>query len=135
MKLPKKIGVTGMVLVTAGAVWVLALRQVPDLPDRAPPGSATHGAKPAAARADVEAATKYLPPAPPEPTFSTAEQTLTYYGALLEGERKALVVIEEALRTARSVPQTSRDYLAHLEAMRTEYRQRIERHQTKLAVR
>ena len=75
----------------------------------------------------------HLAPAPPEPTFSSREQTVHYYDALVEGERRALAVVEGALGRSRAGGE-GWEHHARLEAMRTDYQQRIQRHQARLDV-
>jgi hypothetical protein len=118
VKLRKPLGATALVLATAGLVWVIALRPAPEPPMQRKP----------------ESAKEQLPPPPPEPTFTSPEQTRKYYGTLLDGERRALAAVESALGGARS-NDPDRGYVMRLESLRTEYQQRIERHQAVLAAR
>ena len=66
-----------------------------------------------------------------DPTFATAAQALTYYGAVVEGERRALTVVEASLEQARTIG-AERAHIAKLEGLRAEYQARLGRHQAKL---
>jgi hypothetical protein len=126
--------VTGVVLVAVVAgttFWLTVRSNSPSKP--APVAEVT-----AAEQVDpgIAAHKPHLAPPPPEPTFAGREQTVQYYGTLVEGERRALRVVEDALGKAQSAPGGGGgwEHTARLQAMRDDYRARIERHQAKLAV-
>jgi hypothetical protein len=117
-----------LVLVVGGATFWLTVRRA-SLPRAGSPRSVM------AARPPVDPGIAlhrpHLAPAPPEPTFGSREQTVRYYGTLVEGERRALAVVEEALSRTHG-GGAEWEHSARLQAMRTDYQQRIQRHQARL---
>jgi hypothetical protein len=85
----------------------------------------------ASARVPAAPPANHLAPAPPEPRFENPEQTVRYYGTLVEGERRALRAVEEALGKARGATGTE-GTIGRLEDMRADYQERIRRHEAKL---
>jgi hypothetical protein len=92
----------------------------------APVAATAPAAVPAAARAPV------VPPEP-DPTFPTREQRVRYFTAKVEGERRALRVVDTAIRKMRAEGGDA-GQIAKLESLRATYQQRLERHQAQLSL-
>jgi hypothetical protein len=116
-----------LVLAVAAVTFWLTVRHP------SPPRLSQRAVLPAATVAQPAVAPNrpHLAPPPPEPTFTSPEQTVRYYGALVQGERRALAVVEDALRKARA-GNAGWEHSSRLEAMRADYQQRIQRHQSQL---
>jgi hypothetical protein len=66
--------------------------------------------------------------ASPMSSFRQPEQAERYREAIIQGNTRALAVLDEAIATARKRPGTDRAYLLSLERMRAERAERIQAH-------
>jgi hypothetical protein len=120
---PRRSGLTMVAVagvIALGALGVLAVRSSRRSP------VATTPAQPAPTEEKV------VPD--PDPTFSTKEQAATYYGAVVTGEKRALDVVEAAIKKAKA-EGGDRAHVARLESLRAGYQERLQRHQAKLSLR
>jgi hypothetical protein len=70
----------------------------------------------------------------PDPSFPTAEQARQYFGAVVDGERRALELVTASLVKARAAPGSDPRQIEQLQRLQSEYTQRLHRHQARLAV-
>ncbi len=68
---------------------------------------------------------------PGEAGFATKEQARRYYGSVVEGERRALEVVEQALERSHATGGSAAE-IGRLESLKVEYVARLHRHQAEL---
>jgi hypothetical protein len=68
---------------------------------------------------------------PEEPAFATKEQARRYYRSVVDGERSALEVVEQALERAHTTGGSAAE-MGRLESLKAEYAARLHQHQAEL---
>ena len=118
--LPRRVGTVVVVALAGAGALGVALRPRPGAPAVSAPAAVPLPVPTTAPAADRD------------PSFPTAAQARTYYGAVVQGERNALRVVRASLAQVKASRGDAKQ-IESLERMEAAYTQRLKRHEARLA--